>query len=211
MAERETDAECLKMLVEMHHEKLCKEETLLKVLRSPAVAEYGLALRVKSEPVPESLELERSTKAIKMEFSHLLSSLSEILKEKLPRDVIRMLGCYDKKFLALTEDCKDTGDVISEIIENISFLDYDLLQFMITDIKLDDKFKKYEDSLKLYLSKRISLKQIQFQNLQSPTVLKLDKSMGVLDEKKCSELVDTVQKLLHLDIIIESETNEVSE
>ena len=112
MAERETDAECLKMLIEMHPEKLRKEETLLKVLKSPEVAEYGLALRVKSEPVPESLELERSTKAIKMEFSHLLSSLSEILKEKLPRDVIRMLGCYDKKFLTLTEDSKDTGDVI---------------------------------------------------------------------------------------------------
>ena len=75
---------------------------------------------------------------------------------------------------------------------------------------MDHKFKKYEDSFKLYLSKRIAFRQVQFRNLQSPTALKLDKSMGVLDEKKCSELVDTVQKLLHLDIK-ECEHSEVSE
>ena len=127
----------------------------------------------------------KDIKAIKLQFSNLLLATTNSVKHKSPRELAHMLSCYDSRFSAVTEDCKDTDDVITALIGNVTLLDYDLLQYIanaMNDDGLADNIKEYVALLESYLRwKTLSLhtytvdKEIHIQREDS--VIQLEKML----------------------------------
>lgn len=208
----ETDSERLRGLIRHHAHQICQKSTLQKVLTSPAIQEYDLAMKANDPPIlakmASTFELERNTKKIKLEFSHLLSAILKFLKEeKLPRDLVKILGCYSKIFLELDEHCRDSDDIMLALIAKISFLDYDLLEFLARETGKEDltyKVKIYTNSLKTYLSERI----FSFQSMDAARVtragleLRMDKEMDITSQA-ISKLQFVAKELLQFDVEID--------
>ncbi len=90
---------------------------------------------------------------------NLLLSTTNSVKHKPPRELVNMLSCFDGRFSALTKDCKDTDDVIAVLIDNVTYLDYDLPQYVAEATKdeaLAADTKNYMYQLERYLRRKIT-------------------------------------------------------
>ena len=118
----------------------------------------------------------------------------EHFRNKPPREIVNLLSCYDKSYLDFAKECKDTEDLIAALISNISFLDYDLLQFLTKKLLSEDKAElhlsyNYKSAFIHYLRKRVIVSH-------HGTSLTLDKEMQIYpsDEKKISQIKKIVQE-----------------
>ena len=91
---------------------------------------------------------------IKTDFSKLLLYTTNSVEQYPPRKLANLLSCHDSRFSSLTQDCIDTYDVIAALRDNITFIDYDLLQFIAEEQKDNHqriKINKYKVDLNSYL------------------------------------------------------------
>jgi hypothetical protein len=211
----ETDRECLTTLIDKYPEQMTQVSELKKVLTSPTVEEYGVAIRLRelSTPIkiPTDYELETQTRKIKLKFSHLFSTLSSELEERLsPRKPAKMIARYDKK-LAFAEDHRYSDDTFLSLIRGVSFLDYDLVYFIATKMKdelLSEKVKEYAHDLRAYYSERVIMPTVYRDSTETALQIKVDREMEIsTDKDKTSKLYSTIKKLLHLDVDIEEVRN----
>ena len=144
-------------------------------------------------PEGDPIVLERDTQTIRQQFAHLLPKILEHFRNNPPREIVNLLSCHDKSYLDFTKDCIDTEDLISALISNISFLDYDLLEFLTNKFHSKDKSKLYHYKFAFirYLRKRVTVSL-------NETSLILDKEMQIhpSDEKKISQLKKIIQENL---------------
>ena len=146
-------------------------------------------------------DLEQDTKIIKQKFAYLLSKILEHLRNKPPREIVNLLSCYDKSYLDFTKECKDTEDLISALISNISFVDYDLLEFLTKHLYSKDETERYlsynyKSAFNHYLRKRVKVSS------HITTSLTLDKEMQIhpSDKKKISQLKKIVRKNINREL-----------
>ena len=151
------------------------------------------------DPEGDPIALERDTRTIRQQFAHLLPKILEHFRNNTPREVVNLLSCYDKSYLDFTKDCIDTEDLISALISNISFFDYDLLEFLTNKFHSEDKSElyNYKSAFISYLRKRVKV-------LYYETSLTLDKEMQIhpSDENKISQL----KKIMQEHLLCESDT-----
>ena len=137
------------------------------------------------------IALERDTRTIKQQFAHLLPKIMEHFRNYPPHVIVNLLSYYDKSYLDFTKDCIDTEDLISALISNISFLDYDLLEFLTNEFHSENKSElhNYKSAFISYVRERVTVSLHE-------TSLKLDKEMQIhpSDEKKISQLKKIIQE-----------------
>lgn len=103
-------------------------------------------------------KLEIDTSEIKLKFKHLLTKVTNSVKDIPPRKLVTLLSCYDDHYCTLTKECKDTSDVITALIENISFIDYGLLYFIVEELRyfaLLMDIMQYKTDLEDYILNRL--------------------------------------------------------
>lgn len=169
---------------------------------------YNLSVVVE-QPLKESLKAEYDTKEMKLEFSHILSESLKLFRYMTPHEIVNLLSCYDKSYLDVTKDYKNKDDLISALIGNISFLDYDLIEFLniqlVSGHEINPLIFAYKNNFAHYLKKRVAVSS-------DKTTLTLDQEMQILpsDKKKIRQIKMIAQKILHFDITINSSLLPVS-
>lgn len=79
------------------------------------------------------------------------------MNQKPPRELANILSCFDARFSALTQDCKDIDDVIAVMIDNVTFVDYGLLKHLANatnNLSLASNVKDYESAFQEYWMRR---------------------------------------------------------
>ena len=157
--------------------------TIARYRRSPTIQYPVLPMKFppsESFPVQRKnrITLECETKKIKKEFSTLLLSVLNILVDTNPQEVVALLSCYDDRYSTLVKQCEKMEDIIQVLTTNVSFLDYDLLQFVLGELKDNDtteRVESYSQTLQQYLERRI----YAHRNDPDKLMLPVDSQMGI--------------------------------
>ena len=108
----------------------------------------------------------------------MLLSVLNILVDTNPQEVVALLSCYDDRYSTLVKQCEKMEDIIQVLTTNVSFLDYDLLQFVLGELKDNDtteRVESYSQTLQQYLERRI----YAHRNDPDKLMLPVDSQMGI--------------------------------
>ena len=124
-----------------------------------------------------------------------------------PQDLTRLLSCYEDRYSTLTKHCLNTEDIIQVLVKNISFVDYDLLSFVLKNMnhpRISFEVDLYSQSLQQYLRKRMYSSAID----QDKKMLPVDIQMGIhaSDKQQRRKLIFIAESIAKEEI----ELNEVS-
>ena len=129
----------------------------------------------------DRITLEGETKEVRKKFSTLLSTVITTFRDANPPEVTTLLSSYDHRYSTLTKQCRNMEDIIQVLAKNITFIDYDLLLFVLEDNDIPvwsqsyrrkshnahSKVKLYSRTLQQYLRNRL------YEHHKNPDKLKL--------------------------------------